>query len=98
MLLTLVKQNKLTLAEIIKATSENPAKIFGLKKRGKVAVGNFADMVIIDENVKYSIEPKNFYSKSKYSPFEGWEVFGKVVYTIVNGKIYEDEKDFKNGG
>ncbi len=95
LLLTLVKQNKLTLAEIIKATSENPAKIFGLKKRGKVAVGNFADMVIIDENVKYSIEPKKFYSKSKYSPFEGWEVFGKVVCTIVNGKIYEVEKDLK---
>ena len=51
------------------------------------AVGKPADIVIIDDETKYTVDVESFKSKAKNSPYDGWELFGKPEYTIVSGDI-----------
>lgn len=69
--------------------SVNPAKILGLDELGKgsLTVGNTADITIIDANTKYTYTKEMIVSKSKNSPYIGWELKGLAAYTIVGGKI-----------
>ncbi|HDN97993.1 MAG TPA: dihydroorotase [bacterium] len=72
-----------------------PAKILGID-RGKVEEGKRADIVIFDPNKEWIYRKEDIKSKSKNSPFIGWKLKGKVVYTIFNGKIvYSSEKEGK---
>lgn len=81
----LVDKGVLTLNELLRKMCVNPANILGLNK-GTLSVNRAADIVIFDPNEKYTIDVSSFKSKSKNSPFDGFEVQGKVKYTIVNGK------------
>ncbi|MDD7305758.1 MAG: dihydroorotase [Peptoniphilaceae bacterium] len=92
----LVRPGYLTLKEVIKKMSYNPARLIGLEG-GILQEGYPADLVIFDEDrlVKYS----KFKSKSSNSPFKDKLLFGLVLYTLVDGKIiyrnedyYEEEK------
>jgi dihydroorotase len=91
LLLTQVNQGHLSLSTLVRATSEKPAQIFSLKDRGRLAEGNHADLVAVDMNREYEIDASRFYSRSKYSPFDGWKAKGKPVKTIVDGKLVMDE-------
>jgi len=91
LLLTQVNQGHLSLSTLVRATSERPAQIFNLKNRGRLAEGNHADLVAVDMNREYEIDASKFYSKAKYSPFDGWKVTGKSVKTFVDGKLVMDE-------
>jgi len=91
LLLTQVNQGHLSLSTLVRATSERPAQIFNLKNRGRLVEGNHADVVAVDMNQEYEIDASKFYSKAKYSPFDGWKVKGKPVKTFVNGKLVMDE-------
>jgi dihydroorotase len=71
--------------------SEKPSEIFKLKNRGCLKEGNIADLTVIDLKRKYKIDASKFYSKAKYSPFDGWIVEGKPVKTFVKGKLVMDE-------
>lgn len=82
----LVKTGILTMNELIEKMSANPADILGLNK-GTIAVGKPADIVIIDDETKYTVDVESFKSKAKNSPYDGWELYGKADYTIVNGNI-----------
>jgi dihydroorotase-like cyclic amidohydrolase len=73
------------LKRLVEATSENPSKIFGLKRIGRIAEGYNADIVIVDLRKEKTIRACNFHSKAKYSPFEGRNVKGVPVLTLVNG-------------
>ncbi len=88
LLLNEVNKKNLTIKKLIELTSNNPAKIFQLEKRGEIKVGNYADLTIIDMNKKWKINTSVFRSKAKYSPFNGMEVKGEVMMTFVNGKRY----------
>ena len=59
-------------------------------KRGKIKVGNFADLTVTDMNKKWKINASAFRSKAKYSPFDKMEVKGKIIMTFVNGIRYEN--------
>ncbi len=83
----LVKKREITLKRFVEVFSLNPAKILGLEKRGSLKVGNYADITIIDPELEETINPQNFISKGKNSPFKGWKVSGIPVYTIVSGKV-----------
>ena len=86
----LVKTGLLTPLELIQKMSRGPAKILGLD-RGIIAEGKIADLTIVDVNSSYKIDPRNFVSKGKNTPFNGMEVYGKVKYAIVKGEvIYHD--------
>lgn len=88
---SLVKEGHLTMMELLEKMTINPAKLYHLDA-GYVAVGGKADLVIFDENEVYTVG-EQFASKSKNTPFIGWELTGKVKYTICNGKIvYSDRK------
>ncbi len=82
----LVNENYLTPKDFVLKTSTNPAKIIGIDK-GHLSVGAVADIAIIDTTTKYKIDVSQFHSKSKNSPFDGFEVYGKVTSTICKGKI-----------
>ncbi len=82
----LVKTGILTLAELSKRMSAAPAQILGLEG-GEIKEGAVADLTIVDLNRKYVIDSKKFLSKGKNTPFNGFEVYGEVQYTIVDGAI-----------
>ena len=66
--------------------SENPARILSLEG-GELKVGAPADLTVVDLNQKWKVDPAEFVSKGKNTPFGGREVFGKVVYTVVDGDV-----------
>ncbi|MCH5186076.1 MAG: dihydroorotase [Oscillospiraceae bacterium] len=82
----LVRTGILTLNELIRKMSLNPSNILGLNK-GSLEINKIADIVIFDPNKKYTVNTDDFLSKSKNSPYNGWILFGKPDYTVVNGKI-----------
>lgn len=84
----LVRENKLSLMEFLEKLTINPAKLYKLET-GRIKEGLPADLVIFDENEEYTVE--KFKSKSSNSPYIGKKLYGKVKYTICNGKIvYKD--------
>lgn len=82
----LVKTGVLTLPELAARMSYNPANILNLDG-GELKEGAPADITVADLNEKFVIDSKKFLSKGKNTPFNGYEVYGKVLYTIVDGEI-----------
>lgn len=82
----LVRGGILTLSQLAQRMSGAPARILGLEG-GTLREGKVADIMLADLNEKYVIEPKDFVSKGKNTPFEGMEVYGRVKYTIVDGTV-----------
>jgi len=91
LLLTRVNEGRLSLAELVRLTAEEPARIFHLSKRGFLEEGNWADLVVVDMKREHEIDSSVFFSKAKYSPFDGMQVKGKTVKTFVNGRLVMDE-------
>jgi dihydroorotase len=84
----LVKQNHITLGELIKLMTKNPAEIIGIdKERGTIEEGKAADFVIFDPDEKFIFDKNKSLSKSRNTPFHGFELYGKVLCTIVNGNV-----------
>ena len=83
----LVETGVLTIMEMAEKMSSNPARILGLSDRGSVSEGKTADLVIFDPGKKYRIDKRTFVSKGKNTPFDGYEVSGEVVYTLVDGRV-----------
>lgn len=82
----LIGEGWLTPSQLIEKMTINPAKMLGIDK-GSIEVGKVADITIIDPEAEYKVDISKFASKSKNSPFDGYEVKGKVEYTIVGGKV-----------
>jgi len=91
LMLTQMNKGQIKIADIVKACSEKSSLIFHLKDRGSIVEGNWADLVVVDLNQEYEIDSSKFYSKAKYSPFDGYKVKGKPIKTFVNGQIVFDE-------
>ena len=88
----LVKTGELTPMELIEKMTINPAKIIRSDK-GNIKEGFVADIAIIDPEEVYTVNCDEFASLSKNSPFNGFELTGRVKYTILNGKlVVEDSK------
>ncbi len=87
----LYKAGVLTLPQIAEKMSAAPARILGLEG-GKIQEGGVADLTIADLDEKWTVNPKKFLSKGKNSPFGGYELYGVVKYTIVDGEIKYEEK------
>ncbi len=87
---SLVKTGLLSVMDMAEKMSYNPAKILGLEDRGSVSEGKTADLVIFDPSRTYKIDKNTFVSKGKNTPFDGFEVTGEVVCTLVEGKVVYD--------
>jgi dihydroorotase len=81
---------KLPLWRIVELLSANPARVFGLAKRGSLAPGSYADVTIFDPKKKWTFDASQSKSKSKNTPYDGWSFTGKVVATIVDGEVVYD--------
>lgn len=84
--LALVEEGVLTLERAVEALSGAPARAFSLNK-GTLAVGADADVVIFDPHDQWQVDPTKFKSKSRNTPFAGWKVKGRVLTTIVGGRV-----------
>ena len=79
------------LTEILQKMTAGPAQLLNLPY-GKLAVGAVADLTLFDLNEKWTIDPVNFRSKGRNTPFARWSVQGKAKYTLVGGRvIYRDQ-------
>lgn len=96
MMLKAVRCDKISLEKLMKIMSENTAEIFGLKNKGKIAVGYDADLVIVDMITEEIISQENVISKCGWTPYEGFEKGGKILTTIVRGNVVFNNGKFIN--
>jgi dihydropyrimidinase len=90
-----VKKGRLTLNQFVDITSTRIAKLFGLfPKKGTIAVGTDADIVIFDPNVERTLSAKTHHMAVDYSAFEGMKVFGEPVSVMVRGEFVVRDKKF----
>lgn len=89
----LVGPGKLSLEEVVEKMSANPARILKIEG-GALKEGALADITVIDLKKKWAVESAKFFSKGKNTPFEGWELKGKAVMTMVGGRIVYSEKQY----
>src|SRR5258705_7301744 len=83
-----VNKGKITLNKYVEVSSTNAAKIFGMHPRkGTLAPGSDADIVIFDPNEKHVLSAKTHHMNVDYSGYEGWELTGKVKTVLLRGKV-----------
>ncbi|MEM7731198.1 MAG: dihydroorotase [Pseudomonadota bacterium] len=87
--MSLIHAGDLTLPQLFKALSLNPAKRLGLAA-GRLAKGAPADLVVFDPDAQFTLDRTTLHSKSKNTPFDGREMRGKVQATYVNGRIVHE--------
>ena len=81
---------KMELPDIIRRMTANPASILQIPK-GRLSLGSDADITIFDPDEEWIVDPEEFASKGRNTPFGGWQAKGRVKYTIASGKvIYQD--------
>jgi len=84
--LTLVDEGLLSVEQVVALLTVQPARAFGLSK-GTLAVGADADVTLIDPDAQWVVEPEQFRSKGRNTPFAGWKLKGRVTTTIVGGRV-----------
>ena len=91
-LTALYHSGEMDLSDILKKMTFNPACILRIP-RGRLNLGGDADFTVFDLNEEWTVDPQEFASKGRNTPFAGRTLRGKVKYTIVGGQIvYTDEK------
>jgi dihydroorotase len=83
----LYRDHKISLTRIVELFTTGPARVFDLPGRGSLARGSHADVTIFDPKKRWTFEAAKSRSMSHNTPFDGWQFTGKVVATIVGGKI-----------
>ena len=78
---------RVPLQRIVELFTAGPVRCFDLRGRGTLTAGAFADVTIFDPKKKWTFDASMSLSKSKNTPFDGWQLTGKVTATIVAGKI-----------
>lgn len=79
----LVRTGRMSLFDLMDKMSASPRRIFGLPEL--FVPGAAADITVIDLNDKYNIDSSTFLSMGRSTPFEGWEVYGRILYTFKDG-------------
>jgi len=80
-------EHKMPLSRIVELFTAGPVRVFDLNGRGTLARGSFGDVTIFDPKKRWTFEAAKSRSISHNTPFDGWQLTGKVVATIVGGKI-----------
>lgn len=75
------------LGRVLSLLSAQPAALLGLKGRGTLAVGSYGDVVVFDPKAEWIYRATESRSKAKNTPFDGWDMLGKVHYTIAEGRV-----------
>ncbi|WP_163410087.1 dihydroorotase [Flavobacterium ajazii] len=80
-------QGKITVEKIVEKMCHNPAKIFKIEKRGFIKAGYYADLVIVNPSLPWSVKPENILYKCGWSPFENFTFKSRITHTFVNGEM-----------
>ena len=80
-------EHKISLPRLVELFTAGPARVFDLRGRGSLVRGSFADVTIFDPKKRWTFDAEKSRSLSHNTPFDGWQFTGKVVATIVGGKI-----------
>ena len=79
---------RITVEQFVAVTATNPAKLFGLyPRKGTIAVGSDADLVVWDDTETRTIDGAAMYSRADYSPYDGFEVSGWPKWTLSRGEV-----------
>jgi dihydroorotase len=89
----LVHRGLITPPRLVELMSLNPARLLRLEGHGTLAVGERADITLIDPNREWTVEPRKFLSRSRNTPFAGMTLRGKALVTMVGGEIVYDGRD-----
>jgi len=91
-----VNNKKLSLNRFVQLTSANPARLFGIKNKGFIEVGNDADFTVIDLNKERVIENNWIVSKCGWTPYDGMKIKGWPVMTVIRGNIVMKEDELSD--
>jgi len=86
-LLQMHHQGKISVEKIVEKMCHNPAILFNIEKRGFIREGYKADLVLVDLNAPWAVQPGNTLYKCGWSPFEGITFKSRVTHTFVNGNL-----------
>ncbi|AEK73186.1 dihydroorotase [Thermococcus sp. 4557] len=92
LLLDAVNRGMLELSDIVEKMHSNPVRIFGIRNKG-LEVGKDADFTVVNLKKEWVVKPEEFYTKAKWSPWEGRKLRGKVVMTILRGRIVMEDDE-----
>ena len=81
------REQKIPLVRIVELFTAGPARVMTLRGRGTLARGSYADVTIFDPKKRWTFEAAKSRSKSHNTPFDGWQLTGKVVATVVGGEM-----------
>jgi dihydroorotase len=81
------REKHIPLSRVVELFTAGPARCFDLRGRGSLARGNFADVTLFDPKKKWTFDASKSLSKSRNTPFDGWQLTGKVIATIVGGRV-----------
>jgi dihydroorotase len=87
------KEWKMPMGRVLSLLSAQPAALLGMKGRGTLTVGSFADAVVFDPMAEWTYRAAEGRSKSRNSPFDGWTMLGKVHWTISEGQVAYQNKE-----
>ncbi|MGH1394151.1 MAG: dihydroorotase [Trichormus sp.] len=90
-MLTAAMEGKCTVAQVVKWMSTAVAQAYGIPNKGAIAPGYDADLVLVDLNTYRPVRREELLTKCGWSPFEGWNLTGWAVTTIVGGQIVYDK-------
>jgi dihydroorotase len=91
LMLTAAKQGKCTVAQVANWMSQAVAKAYGIPNKGAIAPGYDADLVLVDLDTYRPVKREELLTKCGWSPFEGWNLTGWPVTTIVGGQIVYEQ-------
>ena len=81
------REHKIPLARIVELFTSGPAHVFDLRGRGSLGRGSHADVTIFDPKKRWTFDVAKSRSLARNSPFDGWALTGKVMATIVGGRV-----------
>ncbi|NJE62479.1 dihydroorotase [Thermococcus sp. 21S7] len=92
LLLDAVNRGMLELSDIVEKMHTNPIRVFGIRNKG-FEVGRDADFTVVDLKREWTVKPEEFYTKAKWSPWEGRKLEGKVIMTILRGELVMEDDE-----
>lgn len=87
LLLTAASEGRLTLADVMRLTSSGPAELFGLVRKGQIAPGRDADLILVDPEALWTLRDDKLLTKCGWTPFAGWRVKGRVKQVFLRGRL-----------
>lgn len=92
-----VNKNKITIEKLVEILCYNNAKKFGLLgRKGALTVGSDADIVIVDIEKEKEVKVDNLHGISDFTPYEGWNIKGWPVMTMVRGQVIVENNTLKS--